>query len=156
MRALTILSLPVAAAAAAALATTAALAAPVTPGQWTQEVRTTELVAPGLPPQALQMMPKTFSNSYCLTPEEAARGPKQMLESAQRGDGSCKYSNFSMQGGKIAADMQCTGDGMGNTRMRMRGDYTATTYTMTMVMESNGPIQRMTSISSGRRTGPCK
>lgn len=142
----------------AAVAAATPAAPQVRPGQWQQQVRTTELDAPGLPPQALQMMPKSFSNSYCLTPEEAARGPREMLESAQRKDGGCTYTNFSMEGGKLTADMQCKGGagGAGTMRMQMRGTYTATTYAMTMTMESNGPIRRMTSVSTGRLTGPCK
>ncbi len=147
--------LPLAALAAIPLIAVPATATAIQPGKWLQQIETTEIDAPGLPPQALQMMPRSFSNSYCLTPEEAARGPQQMLEQSRQQGGQCSYKNFDMAAGKINAVMECKGDGAGAIRMTMRGDYSPTSYRMTMVMEGAGMIRRMTSVSTGRHAGAC-
>ncbi len=141
-------------AAAAAMPLAAFTGGALSPGKWVSTGTVTSIDMPGMPPEALAMMKKRpINHSYCLTPEQAEKDPRQMF----KGDNSeCQYTKFDMARGKLSATMQCNGP-QGKMRMTMLGTYSATTYesTNTMVVEGPRGNMRMTSKISGKRTGGC-
>ena len=126
----------------------------LSPGKWASAGAVTSIDMPGMPPEALAMMKKRpINHSYCLTPEQAAKDPRQMF----KGDnGECEYTKFSMADGKLNAVMQCKGP-QGKMTMTMHGTYSASSYESTNVMVVEGPRgnMKMTSKISGKRTGAC-
>lgn len=136
-----------------------ALAAPpsVQPGRWESTTQIVDIEAPGLPPQAAQMMKgRSMKFSYCVTPEDAADGPKKMLEQSQNNNGECKMLKYETSGNKMDAEMQCSSKEMGTSRITMLGEFSETDYSLDMSMTSNGgPFQRMVSSIKAKRLGAC-
>lgn len=144
-----------AAAFALAITSTAAIAnTPIQPGQWEVRSTVTAVDMPGAPPQMLQMMKKPQTMRHCITAEQAARGPQELLRQSK---GECKFTKYALAGGRMDAVMQCN-SGKGNSMTATtRGSYTPTSYEMTSTMVMNGPQGKMTMSSKGtaRRLGPC-
>jgi hypothetical protein len=135
-----------------------AAAAQVTPGQWETTVTIKSMDMPGAPPQVAQMMKsrmaggKPTRTSYCVTPEQAAKGPQEMLKQ----NPSCRFTKFSMAGGKIATEMTCKQDG-GTMTAKSSGSYTAKAFNVNSNVAMSGQMSmRMASSNVGRWLGPCK
>jgi len=130
--------------------------AQVTPGQWQTTVKVTKMDMPGAPPQMAEMMKRSMAGgahtvSSCVTPEQAAQGPREMVKQNK----SCKFTKFSMSGGKFSTEMTCVQNGEAMT-VRSAGNYGPTSYSATSTMTMTGRM-KMTSTSqvAGRRLGPC-
>ena len=131
----------------------------VRPGKWESRVSMDELSLPGAPAEvaaAMRNMHKDTVSTTCLTAEEAKR-PKEDFFAG--GDKNCRYDHFTMRGGKIDAEMQCSQQGMAQT-MVMQGTYGPDAYNMEMRMISNagaGPPGGMTMKMrvDARRVGAC-
>ncbi len=124
---------------------------PLKPGSWqiTSTVRSMEM--PGAPAGMMaKMIGKTTTMRQCITPAQAAAGPRQILKASE---GKCRYNSFSVRGSKLDAVMVCT-SGQGNMTSRMTGTVTATSYTMDQTMTA--PSMKMTSAGTGKWLGPCK
>ena len=125
----------------------------VTPGQWETTVTINSVNMPGQPAMIANMMTgKTTKVKHCITPEEAARGPQDMLKSNK----ACNFTRFSMVGGKMNSEMTCK---MGANTMTAvtTGSFTPTGYTSTARTVQTGAMpMTMTSSSTGRLIGPCK
>jgi hypothetical protein len=142
--ALTILSVP-----ALALAQSSG----VTPGMWEIAVTINTVDMPGAPPFVANMMRgKTTRIKHCITPEEAARGPQDMLKSSK----SCTFQKYSMQNGRLNSEMTCVAGGQ-TTRMVSSGSFTPTGFTSSgrSVVTGSMPMT-MTSTANGRLLGACK
>lgn len=135
-----------------AMVTAAAAQAQVRPGLWEASVTVQSIDIPGAPPQVARMMGgRTTRQSYCLTPEQAAKGPQEMLKQ----NPSCRFTKYSMSGGSISTEMSCTQDG-GTMIARSTGSYTPTSFSVTSSAAMSGKTSmRMTSSSTGRRLGDC-
>jgi hypothetical protein len=120
----------------------------VTPGQWEIAVTVTAVEAPSLPSALTRMMTgQTVTARHCLTPEEAQRGPQDMLKA----DKSCVFNSYSMAGGRLAADMTC-----GDTHAVSAGSFTAEAFTAAATAEMAGKTpMKMSSTIAGRRVGAC-
>jgi hypothetical protein len=125
----------------------------VHPGQWESATTVTSMVAPNAPAGVIDAMRgKTHQMSHCLTPQEAARGPQDMLKSNK----ACAYTRYSMVNGKLSAQMQCK---MGASTMTVviDGSFTANSYTSTSHTVATGPMaMTMTTTASGHRVGDCQ
>lgn len=130
----------------------AAVHAQVQPGQWESTVTVQSIDMPGAPPQMAAMMKgKTTRQSYCITPEQAAKGPQEMLKQ----NPSCRFTKYSMAGGVISTAMTCSQNG-GTMTAQANGKYNSTSFNVTSTAVMSGRMSmRMTSASSGRRLGPC-
>lgn len=136
------LSVPVAAQAAAT----------ITPGMWESTSTVTAIDMPGMPPGALAAMKKPHSIRHCITPAEAAQGPRELMKRSK----TCRFSRFSMVGGILDAQMECDGGG-GAMTMHTHGSYTPTSFHTTGSMTMAGPrAMKMTVAGSGRLIGSCK
>jgi len=126
--------------------------AQVQPGQWEASVTVQSIDMPGAPPQVAAMMKgKTTRQTYCITPEQAAKGPQEMLKQ----NPSCRFTRYSMTGGVISTAMTCTQNG-GTMTAQANGRYTATSFNVSSTAVVSGSMKmRMTSSSTGRRIGPC-
>ncbi len=127
----------------------------LTPGKWQITGKVVSMEMPGMPAGAAKMMAgRPFQHSYCLTPEDAAKGAKEMLANSTRDD--CTYTKFDMKGGKLDAVMHCRSP-QGDMNMSMSGDYGPTAYSSTSTMVIEGPqgTMKTTSKIEGKRIGDC-
>ena len=132
----------------------AARAAPgVTPGLWEIAVTINSADMPGAPAAIAKMMVgKTVTVKHCITPEDAARGPQDMLKS----DKSCVFTKYSMAGGKLNSEMTCTRGGSTVTAVSS-GSFTPTSFTATGRSTVSGQMPMTTNATTvGKRIGDCK
>lgn len=136
----------------------AAAQAQVTPGQWETVVTIKSMEMPGAPPQVAQMMKsrmaggKPTRTSYCVTAEDAKRGPQEMFKQ----NPSCRFTKFSMTGGTISTEMTCKQEG-GTMTARSSGSYTAKAFNVNSSVAMSGRMSmKMSSSNVGRWLGPCK
>lgn len=110
----------------------------VNPGKWQQTVTLLEIDAPGMPPEARQMMQRAMDQAQvhevCLTPEQA-RNPKEDFFAGA--DQNCRYEHFNWGGGKIDLKLNCKHPQASQT-MAMVGSYQPEAYTMTMTATNVG------------------
>jgi hypothetical protein len=142
------------AACATAMAPAMAIAAPgVTPGQWQIAVTINSADMPGAPPAVAKMMVgRTTNIKHCITPEDAARGPQDMLKT----DKSCTFTKYSMVGGKMNSEMTCTRGGTTTTAVSS-GTFTPTSFTANGRSTVSGQMPvTMTMTTVGKRLGDCK
>ena len=127
--------------------------ATIRPGLWQTTSTVVAVEMADAPPEVAAMMkghPTSFT--HCVTPEEAAKDPRALMQT----DKSCKVQNYSMSGGKLAATMVCQQRG-GTMTVTSAGSYTPTSYTATshMVMTGSGAM-KMTANVSSKLVGACK
>lgn len=137
----------------AALLVPASALAQVTPGQWTTTVTIDTVEMPGAPPGIANMMRgHKVSMKHCMTAEEAARGPQEMLKS----DKSCHFTRYAMAGGKLSSEMTCTRGGM-TTTATTTGTFTSTSFAAKgRTVTTGSQPMTMTSSVVGTRVGDCK
>lgn len=135
----------------------AAAEAQVQPGQWETSSTINSIEVPGVPPQIAEMMKsqmaggKVTRTTYCITPQQAAQGPQEMLKQ----NPSCRFAKYSMKGGAISTEMSCTENG-GTMTVRASGSYTPTNFNVTSNAVMSGQMSmRLSSTSVGRHIGPC-
>lgn len=132
------------------LASAANAESPVTPGKW-QTVTTVESMSmPGMPPElAKSMAGKPMGATYCITPEQAAAGPRDVIG---KSNGACRYRSFAAAAGRITAVMECKAGKAGPQTIAIAGSYSPTGYDIRSKM--SGAMQS-TSRTVGKRLGPC-
>ena len=130
-----------------------AAAQTIQPGQWQTTSTVQQMEMPGMPAGLAGLVkrkPTTISN--CVTPEQAKAGPQEMLKSAPE----CRFTRFSMAGGKYASEMVCARGGM-TTTATSTGTYSATSLDAVSRIVGTGDHQmKMTVAVSGRRVGECR
>lgn len=124
---------------------------PVTPGKWQTTTTIESMVVPGMPPEMAQRMrTQPMSATICITPEQAAAGPRDVIGKSQ---GRCHYRNFSAGAGRISGVMECNTGGPTPQVIAIEGSYSPTGYDIRSRM-TGGAVQS-TSRTVGRRLGPC-
>ncbi|WP_174291338.1 DUF3617 domain-containing protein [Sphingomonas bacterium] len=126
---------------------------PVKPGKWETTATIDEASMPGMPAfLTKRMIGHATTVSQCITPEQAANGPRAMMENS---NGKCHYTEFNATGGKFNATMACEMPS-GTMTSTASGTYTATTLDLTSSGTMTGPRAMTTkSHSSGHYVGPC-
>jgi hypothetical protein len=133
------------------------------PGQYRTSVEVVEFEIPGVAPEMRDQMRAMMTgqgqqtNTFCLTPEEAAKnGPQEMVKNMA--DANCSFQKFDVSGGNIKAEMQCSGDGGGVSKVSMDGKMTESSSDMTMTMDmeqgAQGKMHMKMRVKS-ERTGDC-
>ncbi|MXP24461.1 DUF3617 family protein [Altererythrobacter indicus] len=85
------------------------------PGQYETQAELIDFTIPGMSDERAKQMKGMFAgalekgNNYCLTKEDADKGPEQMLQQIAEAD--CTVNQLDVQGAKINADMQCNAAG---------------------------------------------
>lgn len=125
----------------------------VTPGQWEIAVTINSMEMTGVPAGVARMMVgKTTRVKRCMTPEEAARGPQDLLKA----DKSCVFKRYSMVNGRLSSEMSCKQGGDVMTAVT-EGRFDATSFTATGRSTTTGQMPvTMTSTSIGRWIGECR
>jgi len=136
------------------------------PGKWETSVTILSLEGPGLPPGMATAMKSRMAGQKtetCLTPEQAAKPPQDMLGAAK----NCTYEKFEMSGGKMSGSLVCkNAPGMpgGDMRATMSGNFASTSYDVTSEATMNmpampggraaGEVTTKTQVT-GKRIGDC-
>lgn len=126
---------------------------PIRPGKWQSVVTIVDVRMPNAPPgmvAAMRGKPQVFTN--CVTPAQAANGPRTLLQAS---NGKCRYTSFSAAGGRINTAMACN-FGQGAMTVRSSGTYTATHMDVIGSSSTTGrmPMQMKTR-TAARRIGAC-
>jgi len=138
------------------------------PGQYETKVKLLEFTVPGLPPAQADKIKSMMGNvggetsSYCLTPAEAKKGFEDSVRKMGEGQGGlkCAFDTFDVNGGKLAAQMTCTGAQGMQSNMKLDGTATAQSTSMHMAMTQKaamipGGEMRMVMQMDSHRTGDC-
>src|SRR3546814_2511373 len=99
--------------------------APMQPGLWEMKSAVTDVNMPGAPPQMLEMMKKPQTMRHCVTPDQASRGPQELLKQSQ---GQCKFSKYDFRAGRVNAVMQCNSRERGSMTVTTEGSFTPSSY----------------------------
>ena len=132
----------------------------VNPGKWEQKATLLEIDAPGMPPEARQMMSQAMDqvqvHEVCLSPEQA-KSPKEDFFTGA--DKNCRYEHFNWGGGKIDLKLNCKHPNA-TQAMAMVGTYSPEAYSMTMTATNvgGGPMEQMVMKMKvdAKRVGDCK
>ena len=138
------------------------------PGQYETKVKLLEFSVPGLPAAQADKIKAMMGNvggetsSYCLTPAEAKKGFEDSIRKMGEGQGGlkCAFDTFDVDGGKLTAEMTCTGAQGMQSAMKLDGTATAEGTSMHMAMTQKasmipGGEMRMEMQMDSRRTGDC-
>ena len=149
--------------AAAGKAAAAAGAMHFRPGLYQSKVEIKQLDMPGMPPAVLAAMKSRMLEkplTYCLTPEDAAKGAEAMKE--RLGKGQCEFDSFKAEGGTMDSSMTCQLGGKGTMHAVAHGTYTetgsvtASTMDMAMGDGKSGPGKmHMEQVTTTTRIGDC-
>jgi hypothetical protein len=133
------------------LATAAKAESPVTPGKWQTTTMVESMSMPGMPPEmAKRMMGKPMNATICITPKEAAAGPRDVIG---KSNGACRYRSFAAAAGRINAVMECKTGAPTPQLIAVSGTYSPVAYDIRSKM-SGGAMQSV-SRTMGKRIGPC-
>ncbi|WP_164156029.1 DUF3617 domain-containing protein [Sandarakinorhabdus rubra] len=124
---------------------------PVTPGKWQTTTMVQSMTIPNMPPEmARRMMGKPINTTICITPKDAAAGPRDVIA---KSNGACRYRSFSAAAGRISAVMECKAGTPTPQVIAIAGSYGPTAYDIRSKM-SGGAVQSV-SRTLGKRLGPC-
>jgi hypothetical protein len=131
----------------------AAQAGPIQPGLWEITSKVETINMPSAPPavaQAMRGRPTTVRN--CVTPEQAAQGPREMMKA----DKSCSFTRYNLTGGVFDSEVVCKRP-TGTMTASSTGRYTPTSFAARSRMNGTGKMaMTMTASMTGKRIGPCK
>jgi len=128
------------------------------PGLYESRVDIKAFDMPGMPPAAAAGMKGNMARkpmTYCLTPEDAAKGAEAMKQ--HMGNGHCQFDKFNVGGGTIDTSMSCQ-MGQGTLTGTAHGTYTDTgtvvdsTADMTM---PGGRKMHVEQVVTTKRVGEC-
>ena len=128
------------------------------PGKWEITSTSTGMSMPGMedmPPEALAAMGsgQTTSFRYCLSPEDAAKGPG---EATAASNGSCKVIKQQASGNSFETTLACEGAGAGPVQVHSKGTASPTRFDATSEVTMASEGMTMGSKVSGKFLGPCK
>jgi hypothetical protein len=134
------------------------------PGEYESTMKVLEFAMDGMPAGQVDQMkammagPMEKPHRRCLTPEQAAEGPKQLVSRMQEGE--CKMSDFTSSANSVSGTMHCTFEGRGTSTTKFAGTYAADGSTMTMESDQQmpgmaGKGMHMKMQVATRRVGDC-
>ena len=129
------------------------------PGLYQAKVEIKQLDIPGMPPQMIAAMKSRMLGkplSYCLTPEDAAKGAQAIKD--RMGKGQCQFDRFDASGGTIDSSMTCNKGGKGEMHAASHGTYTDTGNVVASSVDvAMGPTGKMhmEQVTTTTRVGDC-
>jgi hypothetical protein len=132
-------------------------------GQYRTNVEVLEMNVPGMPEGQAEQMRQMLSGSnsegytYCLTPEEAAEGPRRMVQEMAESD--CVFNSFEFADGNISTDMTCADEDGLQGNWTMEGTYDRDSTDVTVGIEqtaAQGGPMRMRMRMQSERIGECE
>ena len=129
------------------------------PGLYRATVEIKQLDMPGMPPAVVAAMKGRMLEqplTYCLSPEDAAKGADAMKQ--RMGKGQCQFDSFNAAGGKLDSSMTCQLGGQGTMHAVAHGTYTdtgsVTASSMDMMMGGAGKLH-IEQVTTTTRVGDC-
>ncbi|HEX7693582.1 MAG TPA: DUF3617 domain-containing protein [Sphingomonas sp.] len=122
------------------------------PGKWETKVEVVDMQMSGMPAGMTVPKPEPVTTTTCMTPEQAAKGPGDLLKQV---NADCTINSSTFAGGKIAVDMNCKLP-MGTMAMKSTGSYTPTSMTSDaeVSMTGRGSMTEKTH-TEAHRIGEC-
>lgn len=108
-------------------------------------------------PTIESMRGQSFTNKWCMTPEEA-KNPGKAFFIVQDGQ-QCEYDRYSLSDGKIDVAMNCASPNGDGAKVSAKGSFTDNGYDMDMTLATTGADQGdvvITAKASAKRIGACK
>ena len=133
-------------------APTTAAALGMQPGKWETTITTTEVSGTGLG-GAARPKPGPMTVSACVTPDQAKKGPGEMLKNAKA---DCTIKNSTFAGGRIESEANCKMQ-RGTMSVKSSGTYSPTevSYDSELALDM-GPVHAVTKTHTvSRRVGDC-
>jgi len=126
------------------------------PGQWESTIQMEAANMPELPPGVTAPAMQPITTRTCITPQQAANPSAEVMAANARQPTGCRTENYSFANGRIEGTSVCNTGGV-NMRMTISGEYTPTSYEMTMQSrsEAGGVARDNTMRVSARRIGDC-
>lgn len=134
------------------------------PGLYRSTTTLTRFALPRASPQEAERMRLRMesldaqTSKTCLTEKEARRGFAGVIEEMQEGD--CLLAEFETEGGRLDAQLTCTGIGGVISRVDVSGEGTPTTSRMEIAISQDGPgipggTQEIALLVENERIGDC-
>ena len=128
------------------------------PGRWEAKVELAGVSAadlpPGVPKAVLDKIQQASIVTYCISPEQAAMGPRQFLETPAVKQMHCSFAKAEIGNGTISTEMSCNIAGMATTT-RSNGTYSATEYAVDGEQTRAGSDKVQRSRTTGKWIGAC-
>jgi len=125
------------------------------PGEWEMSTEVLEMTLAGKAAPTPGPAKMNVSTRTCITPEQVAQPEPTVFAGS---NGSCKYDNFYMSGGRLVSAMTCAQPGGGEMKMSTEGSFTPTSIDATMEMTSSVSApgdMKMKARLQGKRLGDC-
>jgi hypothetical protein len=125
------------------------------PGQWESTIQVDAANIPNLPPGVTPPTMPPMTARVCITPEQAAN-PRAVAISGNAQQQGCRTENYSFANGRIEGTSICDIGGV-QTRATISGQYTPTSYEMTVRSQARGGGANggSTTRITSRRIGDC-
>lgn len=133
------------------------------PGQYQQTMTITRFELPGAPPEVAkqfgQGMSQAQEHSFCLTPEMANQGYRDMFDKVGN-KGECKYDRFDVSGGELNAVIHCENAHDGKGTITMSGKVSEEGSDVNVTLDQTGGQGPMNNTKIAmhvvsHRTGDC-
>jgi hypothetical protein len=122
------------------------------PGKWEIKTQVSDLKMKDMP-KGVSSTPPAQTNSICLTAEQAAKGPAELLKGAQS---DCTVTSSTFAGGKVESELTCKMPGDMTMHSKTKGTFTETSFTTDQEMEMSGAHAMSQKVrTEGRRIGEC-
>ncbi|PCG14102.1 MAG: DUF3617 domain-containing protein [Sphingomonas sp.] len=122
------------------------------PGKWEIRTQVSDLKMKNMP-KGVGANPPPATMSVCITPEQAAKGPEEMLKQA---GSDCTVTSSSYTGGKMESELTCKMPGGGTMHARTKGTFSSTAFTTDQQMEITGTTEMSQKVhSEAKRVGAC-
>ena len=133
------------------------------PGEWKTTTRILKLESSDIPKGSAvaklmqEQMQKEQTDTTCVT---ADRMQRPLFERAVDPTGKCRYDHFSMQGGRIDAQLECPApDGPGTVVVQHKGTFGATSFDVQTTMTRKDATGKDTGTTTmevkSQRVGDC-
>ncbi|GAA3255709.1 DUF3617 family protein [Sphingomonas yabuuchiae] len=104
-------------------------------------------------PKGVSPTPPAQTNSICLTAEQAAKRPAELLKQAQS---DCTVKSATFESGKLESELTCRMPGDMTMHSKTKGSFTATRFTTDQEMEMTGTHPMSQKVhSESRHIGAC-
>lgn len=123
------------------------------PGKWEIRTQVSDLKMANMP-AGMPANPPAQTNTICITPEQAAKGPEEMLKQS---GADCTVASNSFAGGRMESDVSCKLPGDTQMTGKTTGTFTPTSFTTDQQMEMTGRTAMSQKVRiEGKRIGECE
>lgn len=122
------------------------------PGKWEVRTQVSDLKMANMP-AGMPANPPAQTATVCITPEQAAKGPAEILKQS---GADCTATNNSFAGGKMESEVSCKLPGDTQMTGKTTGTFTPTSFTTDQQMEMTGKTTMSQKVHvEGKRIGEC-